>query len=197
MKKRILVLVCLLAVIASAHPHVFIDATAGLVFNEKGLVGVQNKWVFDLIYSQAMIAAGDKNQNGIFEEDEIPLYREQVVEAAREFSRFNYIGDGSRFFPPSESRNLKVSVNKEGKLVVEFLNVFDIPALSNDYTMLVVAITDPTNYILITTDMEQSEINAPASIDVEYFVDSLSDLTQFKNFSNSIKGLYVRFKKAE
>ena len=167
MKKRILVLVCLLAVIASAHPHVFIDATAGLVFNEKGLVGVQNKWVFDLIYSQAMIAAGDKNQNGIFEEDEIPLYREQVVEAAREFSRFNYIGDGSRFFPPSESRNLKVSVNKEGKLVVEFLNVFDIPALSNDYTMLVVAITDPTNYILITTDMEQSEINAPASIDVE------------------------------
>jgi len=196
-KKRILVLVCLLAVIASAHPHVFIDATAGLVFNEKGLVGVQNKWVFDLIYSQAMIAAGDKNQNGIFEEDEIPLYREQVVEAAREFSRFNYIGDGSRFFPPSESRNLKVSVNKEGKLVVEFLNVFDIPALSNDYTMLVVAITDPTNYILITTDMEQSEINAPASIDVEYFVDSLSDLTQFKNFSNSIKGLYVRFKKAE
>ncbi len=197
MKKRILVLVCLLAGIASAHPHVFIDATVGLVFNEKGLVGVQNKWVFDLIYSQAMIAAGDKNQNGIFEEDEIPLYREQVVEAAREFSRFNYIGDGSRFFPPSESRNLKVSVNKEGKLVVEFLNVFDIPALSNDYTMLVIAITDPTNYILITTDMEQSEINAPDSIDVEYFVDSLSDLTQFKNFSNSIKGLYVRFKKAE
>lgn len=197
MKKRILVLVCLLAGIASAHPHVFIDATAGLVFNEKGFVGVQNKWVFDLIYSQAMIAAGDKNQNGTFEEDEIPLYREQVVEAAREFSRFNYIGDGSRFFPPSESRNLKVSVNKEGKLVVEFLNVFDIPALSNDYTMIVVAITDPTNYILITTDMEQSEINAPTSIDVEYFVDSLSDLTQFKNFSNSIKGLYVRFKKAE
>lgn len=197
MKKRILVLVCLLAGIASAHPHVFIDATADLVFDEKGFVGVENRWAFDLIYSQAMIAAGDKNRNGIFEKDEIPLYREQIVEAAREFSRFNYIGDGSRFFPPSESRNLKVSVNKEGKLVVEFLNVFDIPALSNDYTMIVVAITDPTNYILITTDMEQSEINAPASIDVEYFVDSLSDLTQFKNFSNSIKGLYVRFKKAE
>ncbi len=197
MKKRILVLVCFLAGIVIAHPHVFIDANADLVFDEKGFVGVQNKWVFDLIYSQAMIAAGDKNKNGIFEEDEIPLYREQVVEAAREFSRFNYIGDGSRFFPPSESRNLKVSVSKEGKLVVEFLNVFDIPALSDDYTMLVIAITDPTNYILITTDMEQGKIEAPASIDVEYFVDSLSDLTQFKNFSHSVKGLYVRFKKAE
>ncbi len=197
MKKRILALVCLFAGIVSAHPHVFIDATVDLVFDEKGFVGVQNRWAFDLIYSQAMIAAGDKNRNGIFEEDEIPLYREQVVEAAREFSRFNYIGDGSRFFPPSESRNLKVSVCKEGKLVVEFLNVFDIPALSNDYTMIVVAVTDPTNYILITTDMDQSNIKAPDSIDVEYFVDSLSDLTQFRNFSNSVKGLYVRFKKAE
>lgn len=197
MKKKILIFICLLAGLAVAHPHVFIDATIDLDFDEKGFVGVRNKWVFDLIYSQAMIAAGDKNQNGIFEADELPLYREQVVEAANEFSRFNYIGDGSQFFSPHEAKDLKVSISKEGRLVIEFLNSFDIPALSNDYTMLVVAVTDPTNYILITTDMEQSKINAPDTIDVEYFVDSLSDLTQFKNFSSSVKGLYVRFKKAE
>lgn len=197
MKKKILIFICLLAGIVAAHPHVFIDAAIDLVFDEKGFVGVQNKWVFDLIYSQAMIAAGDKNQNGVFEADELPFYSEQVVEAAREFSRFNYIGDGSQFFPPHEVKDLKVSVNKEGKLVVEFLNSFDIFAISSDYTMLVVAITDPTNYILITTNMEQTKIKAPDTIDVEYFVDSLSDLTQFKNFSSSVKGLYVRFKKVE
>ncbi len=197
MKKKILIFISLLAGLAVAHPHVFIDATIDLDFDEKGFVGVRNKWVFDLIYSQAMIAAGDKNQNGIFEADELPLYREQVVEAANEFSRFNYIGDDSQFFSPHEAKDLKVSISKEGRLVIEFLNSFDIPALSNDYTMLVVAVTDPTNYILITTDMEQSKINAPDTIDVEYFVDSLSDLTQFKNFSSSVKGLYVRFKKAE
>lgn len=197
MKKKILIFISLLAGLAVAHPHVFIDATIDLDFDEKGFVGVRNKWVFDLIYSQAMIAAGDKNQNGIFEADELPLYREQVVEADNEFSRFNYIGDGSQFFLPHEAKDLKVSISKEGRLVIEFLNSFDIPALSNDYTMLVVAVTDPTNYILITTDMEQSKINAPDTIDVEYFVDSLSDLTQFKNFSSSVKGLYVRFKKAE
>lgn len=197
MKKKILIFICLLAGIVAAHPHVFIDAAIDLVFDEKGFVGVQNKWVFDLIYSQAMIAAGDKNQNGVFEADELPFYSEQVVEAAREFSRFNYIGDGSQFFPPHEAKDLKVSVSKEGKLVVEFLNSFDIFAISSDYTMLVVAITDPTNYILITTNMEHTKIKAPDTIDVEYFVDSLSDLTQFKNFSSSVKGLYVRFKKVE
>lgn len=197
MKKKILIFVSLLAGIASAHPHVFIDATIDLVFDEKGFVGVKNRWIFDLIYSQAMIAAGDKNQNGIFEADELPFYREQVVEAAREYSRFNYIGDGSQFFSPHKPKDLKVSVSKEGKLIVEFLNAFDIPALSGDYTMLVIAVTDPTNYILITTDMERSKIKAPDTIDVEYFVDSLSDITQFKNFSSSVKGLYVRFKKNE
>lgn len=195
MKKKLLLLICALAGFAFAHPHVFIDATIDLIFDENGFVGVKNKWTFDLIYSQAMIAAGDKNQNGKFEPDELPLYREQIVEAAREYSRFNYVGDGSTFFSPHESRDLAVSIDKNGKLVVEFLNVFRISGTADDYTMLVVAVTDPTNYILITTDMEKSEIKAPDAIDVEYFVDSLSDLTQFKNFSHSVKGLYVRFKK--
>lgn len=197
MKRRILSLVCLCAGLAFAHPHVFIDATINLVFDEKSFVGVQNKWTFDLIYSQAMIAAGDKNGNGTFEPDELGLYKEQIVEAATEYSRYNYVGDGERFYPPREAKNLKVSANKEGRLVVEFLNTFHVPVTSDDYTMLVVAVTDPTNYIQITTDMEKSEVKAPDSIDVEYFVDSLNDLTQFRNFSSSVKGLYVRFKTAE
>lgn len=194
--KRIILLVCALAGFALAHPHVFIDAGVDLVFDENGFVGVKNRWTFDPIYSQAMIAAGDKNQNGTFEQDELPFYREQIVEAAREYSRYNYVGDGTTFFSPHEARDLAVSVDANGKLVVEFLNVFRIPGTANDYTMLVVAVTDPTNYILITTDMDKSEIKAPNGIDVEYFVDSLEGLTLFKNFSGSVKGLYVRYKKA-
>lgn len=181
---------------ALAHPHVFIDANVSMVFDETGFAGVRNKWVFDLIYSQAMIAAGDLNKNGTFEKEELPLYQEQVVDAAKEFSRFNYVGDGTRFYSPGDIRDLKVSVSKEGRLVVEFVNMFHIPAVPNDYVMLVIAITDPTNYIMITTDMEQCEIEAPDSMDVEYFVDGLGDLTQFKNFSHIIQGIYVRYQKA-
>lgn len=194
--KSLFAAIALLACSAIAHPHVFIDANVDLVFDENGFVGVKNKWTFDLIYSQAMIAAGDKNGNGIFEDDELPLYREQIVEAARQYSRFNYVGDGTRFYSPKESENLRVSANAEGRLVVEFLNTFRIPAPSGDYAMLVVATTDPTNYILITTDAENAKVEAPQSIDVEYFVDSLEGLTQFKNFSNSVQGIYVRFQKA-
>lgn len=180
---------------AAAHPHVFIDAKVHMVFDENEFVGVQNRWEFDLIYSQAMIDAADKNKNGKFESDEVKLYETQIIDAAKEYSRFNYIGDGTRFYSPKEAKNIKASITAEGKLAVEFLNAFHIPSDPKDYTMLVLAVTDPTNYILITVDMEKSEIHAPDAMDVEYFVDALNDLTLFKNFSGNVKGLYVRYQK--
>ncbi len=182
---------------AAAHPHVFIDAKVDMIFDENEFVGVQNRWEFDPIYSQAMIDAADKNKNGQFEANEITLYEEQIVNAAKEYSRFNYIGDGTRFYSPKEAKNIKASVNAKGNLVVEFLNTFHIPSNPEDYTMLVLAVTDPTNYILITVDMDKSDIDAPNAMDVEYFVDALDGLTLFKNFSGTVKGLYVRYQKNE
>ena len=197
MFKSLFCIFCVFFGIAFSHPHVFIHARVDLIFDENEFVGVQNRWEFDLIYSQAMIAAADANGNGTFETDELQLYKNQIVDAATEYSRFNYIGDGTHFFSPKESKNLKASVTKEGKLVVEFLNTFHIPSNPDDYTMLVLAVTDPTNYILITVDMEQSEVHAPDAMAVEYFMDALDGLTQFKNFSGTVKGLYVRYQKAQ
>jgi len=195
--KSVFCILLIFAGLAAAHPHVFIDAKVDLVFDEKEFVGVQNRWEFDLIYSQAMIAAADANNDGKFDSNELELYKEQIVDAALQYSRFNYIGDGTRFYSPRESKNLKASVTPDGKLDVEFLNTFHIPSNPDDYTMLVLAVTDPTNYILITVDMEKSEVSAPDAMEVEYFVDALDGLTLFKNFSGTVKGLYVRYQKAQ
>jgi ABC-type uncharacterized transport system substrate-binding protein len=48
----------------AAHPHIFMDAEANLVFNEKGFESVQNRWVFDELYSKAMLETADKNKDG-------------------------------------------------------------------------------------------------------------------------------------
>ena len=61
--------------------------------------------------------------------------------------------------------------------------------------MLVLVVNDPSNYISITIDMEKSTVQSPKEMDVEYFVDALDGLTQFKNFSRQVKGVYVRYKK--
>ena len=64
MMSRFIFLLFALAGIAFAHPHIFIDATTDVIFNETEFVGVQNSWTFDPIYSQAMFATGDKNGEG-------------------------------------------------------------------------------------------------------------------------------------
>ena len=61
--------------------------------------------------------------------------------------------------------------------------------------MLVVAVADLTNYMLITPDMEQADVDAPDAIDVEFFNDVLKGLTVFRAFSPDLEGLFLRFKK--
>ena len=192
---RLISFILTAAIALHAHPHIFVDAQASLIFNTDEFVGVQNRWEFDLIYSQAMIASADKNQNGHCEKNELDFLEEKNIKPYLAFSRFNYLGDGNQFYNPKEIQNLKASISAEGKLVLEFLNAFHIPGISNDYTMLVLVVNDPSNYISITIDMEKSTVQSPKEMDVEYFVDALDGLTQFKNFSRQVKGVYVRYKK--
>jgi hypothetical protein len=43
--------------------------------------------------------------------------------------------------------------------------------------------------------MENADVDAPKSLEVEYFSDALDGLTLFKAFRSEIEGLYLRFKK--
>ena len=90
-------------------------------------------------------------------------------------------------------RNFKASMVK-GKLVLDFVVDFSMPATA-DWTMLVVVVADPTNYIQMTSDMENADVDAPKSLEVEYFADALDGLSLFKAFRSEIEGLYLRFKK--
>ncbi|PWL01980.1 ABC-type uncharacterized transport system substrate-binding protein [Hallerella porci] len=196
MMSRFIFLLFALAGIAFAHPHIFIDATTDVIFNETEFVGVQNSWTFDPIYSQAMFATGDKNGDGKIDESELSFFQKKAIDEFISFSRFNYIGDGTQFYIPKEIQNLKVFLNKENRLVIQFLNAFHIPANSSDYTMIVLVVNDPSNYISITIDMEKAQVKSPSNLEVDYFVDALEGLTQFQNFSKTVKGLYVRYKKS-
>ena len=77
---RFIFLLFALAGIAFAHPHIFIDATTDVIFNETEFVGVQNSWTFDPIYSQAMFATGDKNGDGKIDESELSFFEKEGIE---------------------------------------------------------------------------------------------------------------------
>ena len=100
---------------------------------------------------------------------------------------------GSSFLKVNRIRDFKASLVK-GRLALDFVAEFSKPAES-DWTMLVVVVADPTNYIQMTSDMENAEVESPDNLEVEYFSDALEGLSLFKAFRSEIEGLYLRYKK--
>ena len=178
---------------AVAHPHVFVDATVVAVFDRNSLVGVKNHWVFDEIYSAATFASADADGNGQLSAKELEQLQNTVLGPLASKNFYNYVLVESDFYATDGIKNFKAEM-KKGKLTLDFTVLFSIPA-KQDYTMVTIAVDDLTNYIQITTDMENADVDAPDEMDVEFFADDLKGLTMFRAFRTGVQGLYLRFKK--
>lgn len=194
MLARELCLILLFGVVpVLAHPHVFADVKVKVLFDEKGFSGIQNHWVFDEIYSAAMISSGDMDGDGKISSEENDWFCETIMTPLQEKNYFNYVQSGVSFLKVRKLKNFKAS-SKDGRLVLDFETEFVLP-VKVDYEMLVVVVADQTNYIQINADMENADVGAPDSIDVEFFSDGLDGLLLFRGFVTEPEGLFLRFKK--
>ena len=193
MHSRLFLLLCgLCASVAFAHPHVFVDAKVKVLFDESGLTGIQNHWVYDEIYSTATVATVDRDGDGKLSAKESEALKSVVLNEIAKSNYFNYIQAGSNFLVAQAIKDFKASV-KNGRLVLDFVVGFVAP-VGADYSMLVIVVADPSNYVQVTADMENADVAAPGTIDVEYFSDSLEGLSLFRAFLPYVEGLYMRFK---
>ena len=177
------ILTACLAALAVAHPHVYADVTVKAVFDHDGFVGVRNHWIFDEMYSAAMsasVAASEK-------------IKKTVLGPIASSNYYNYVLVGTNFLQARDIKNFKAEI-KNGRLVLDFTVAFSVPA-KPDYTMVTIVVNDPTNYIQMTTDMDEADVDAPDEMDVEFFADNVKGLTLFRAFSSDVEGLYLRFKK--
>lgn len=176
-----------------AHPHVFIDATVKAVFDDAGFSAIRNHWVYDELYSSAMMSSGDTDGDGQISDSENKWFCETILAPLKEYNYFNYIQSGTAFLKVLGLSNFKATF-KNNRLVLDFETKFSIP-IGSDYTMLVIAIADISNYFQVTADMENADVEGPDSLDIEFFNDGLRGLTLFRAFRSDIEGLYLRFKK--
>lgn len=181
-------------VLSFAHPHIFVDARPDLVFDSNGLKGVQQHWVFDEMYSAAMISSLDQDKSGKIEADEIDSMYKYVIQPVERFSYFNHLVLGESFVKFSQASHLSVKIVNR-RLVCDFMLPVIIPA-GNDYSMLLLVMADPANYTQMTTFLEQSQVLAPSGIEVEFFTDAVSDMTLFKGLPSSTQGVFFRFRRS-
>lgn len=72
MKKILILLLILSPLSLEAHPHIWIDASVKIDFNEKKqIVSITEVWEFDEMFSLAIINANDENKDKKFNEKEL------------------------------------------------------------------------------------------------------------------------------
>jgi len=105
-----------------AHPHVFIDCTAGVTFSGDSVSGLHFEWVFDELFSQMIVADFDRAGKGYFTPAEAVALRKGAFDNLKNYHYFLAIFvDGARKPLPGIA-NFKPSI-RNGKLVYDF----DVP----------------------------------------------------------------------
>lgn len=91
---------------AAAHPHVFVDAKAEMVFDAEGKVtAVRNIWRFDDGYSAFASQGLDANGDGVLSAEELQPLAQVNMESLADFDYFTFLTAGDtavEFAKPSE-----------------------------------------------------------------------------------------------
>ena len=82
---------------AAAHPHVFVDARAQVVFDEKGdIVAVRHVWRFDDAFSAFASQGLDKNGDGILTVEELQPLAKVNVDSLKDYDYFTFLRLGGK-----------------------------------------------------------------------------------------------------
>lgn len=136
---------------ALAHPHIFVDAKATLIFDDSGAVtGIRHEWHFDEAFSAWSVEGLDTNNDGVVSREEQQELADQDLAGLAEYQFYTFAG------PQGSSDNIALSAAPggatrdyvDGTSILRFGVTFAQP-----YRMekpLELAINDPEYYVAIT-----------------------------------------------
>jgi ABC-type uncharacterized transport system substrate-binding protein len=77
----------LLAVPAAAHPHVWIDMSSDVVFDDTGMVAAINiEWTFDDGYAQMALDGLDTDGDGVYSASELEALTRENMDSLKDYT---------------------------------------------------------------------------------------------------------------
>lgn len=138
----------LLAGAAEAHPHIFIDAKATIVFNDSGeLTAIHNRWTFDEAFSVWQIQGLDTNSNGVTSSEEMQELADENLKGLAEYGFYTSVGDATNTVPFAAMGDAKF-VFANNRSTLTFGITPQTPFRISD--KLEIAVADPEYYVAIT-----------------------------------------------
>ena len=145
--KSVFILFCLIFIptgVLNAHPHVFIEQNLKIIFDEKGVAGINVHWKFDDMFSNMILEDYDLNKNSTLEKSEVLSIREKAFSYIAEFDYFIYIKINNRPFKVQYVTDFFAEL-EQGRLVYDFLIPCHVSASSN-FKKITIASYDPNYY---------------------------------------------------
>jgi nickel/cobalt transporter (NicO) family protein len=148
MRTLLALLLTLVATPALAHPHIFIDARATIVFNDAGeITGIRNSWTFDEAFSVWQTQGLDTNGDGITSPEEMQELADENMSGLAEYGFYTSAGEKDETLPMAAMDDARF-VYENGRSTLSFGIEPQAPYRIRD--ALEIAISDPEYYVAIT-----------------------------------------------
>ncbi len=128
-----------------AHPHMFITPSVEVVFDNDGIAGFKQQWIFDDMFSSSIIADYDKNRDGKLSLPEIKVIEKEAFSYTSEQNYFTKLAVNKKNIVINKVTDFNAWIDK-GLLVYSFFVPYKIP-VSKQNSKIVVAVYDFTYYV--------------------------------------------------
>ncbi|MEP7240840.1 MAG: DUF1007 family protein [Devosia sp.] len=162
-------LLVLLPLPALAHPHIFINASATVSFNDAGeVVSIHNTWTFDEAYSAWSVQGLDTNNDGKLSPEELQPLADDNMDGLASYEYYTFAGEGrDPNLPFGHGGGAHLVMDSKGQTTLDF----DVP-LAKPYAIrksLELSIDDPEYYVAIDFSGPGAIrlVNAPANCAVK------------------------------
>lgn len=152
---------------SSSHPHVFIQNTLRIIFDQQGLAGVRVRWVFDEFFSSMIADEFDHNHNNKLEKTEILNVKKGAFANLVKFDYFSFIKINGKPFKVTYVRDFSAAL-ASGKLIYGFMIPCHVKATTT-FKEFVISLYDPTYYSRVAFAQERPVIlEGASSFEVRY-----------------------------
>lgn len=111
---------------ASAHPHVWIDAKAKVIFKKGKITAIRMHWTFDPLFTMLVMGEHDKDKSKSFNKAEAADIQKNAFSNLKDYSYFTHLRLDGKPAKVSRVSGFKPSF-VGGKLVYEFTVLLDKP----------------------------------------------------------------------
>jgi ABC-type uncharacterized transport system substrate-binding protein len=110
---------------AQSHPHVWIIATATLVFEDGRITKIRHQWLFDEIFSANIIHDFDRNKDGRFDAKETREIEANAFGNLGEYDFFTHMAVAGATVPFKKARDFSIERRRD-RVLYHF--TLDLPA---------------------------------------------------------------------